>query len=70
MTPSEQISPTTASPEYLNTPETQDMDLNLQLMMLIEGFKKDVNNSLKEIQETLVNRKKPLKNYRKVQPNK
>ena len=28
-----------------NTPEKQDLDLKSQLMMLIEGFKKDINNS-------------------------
>jgi hypothetical protein len=33
------------------TPEKQDSDLKLYLMRLIEDFKKDVNNSLKEIQE-------------------
>ena len=42
-------SPTTASPAY-NSPEKQDSDLKSHLMMMIE-FKKDINNSLKEIQE-------------------
>ena len=55
MTPSEPNSPTTASPGYHNIPEKQDLDLKSQVMMLmegfIEGFKKDINNSLKEIQE-------------------
>ena len=38
--------PTTASPRYTKTPENPDTDL----MMMIEGFK-DINNSLKEMQE-------------------
>ena len=63
MAPSEPNPPTTASPGYPNTPGKQDLDLKSQIMMLMEGFmegfKKDINNSLKEIQ---VNREKPLKN--------
>jgi hypothetical protein len=42
---------TTASPGYPKTPEKQDLDLKLYLMILIEDFKKDIKNSLKEIQE-------------------
>jgi hypothetical protein len=48
---SEPSSPTTASPGYHNTPENQDSDLKSLLMMMIEDIKKDINNSLKEIQE-------------------
>jgi hypothetical protein len=33
------------------TPEKQDSDLKSHLMMMVEYFKKDVNKSLKEIQE-------------------
>jgi hypothetical protein len=44
-------SPTTTSPGYPNTPEKQDSNLKSYLMMMIEDFKKDINNSLKEIQE-------------------
>ena len=55
MAPSESNSPTTASLGYPNTPGKQDLDLKSQVMMLMEGFmegfKKDINNSLKEIQE-------------------
>ena len=40
-----------ASPGYPNTPEKQDSDLKSHLMMMIQDFKKDINNSLKEIQE-------------------
>jgi predicted nucleic acid-binding Zn-ribbon protein len=35
---------------YYNIPEKQDSDLKSHLMMIIEDFKKDINNSLKEIQ--------------------
>jgi hypothetical protein len=48
---SEPSSPTMASPGYTITPEKQDSDLKSLLMMVIEDFKKDINNSLKEIQE-------------------
>ena len=48
---SEPNSPTIASPGYTITPEKQDSDLKSLLMMMIEDFKKDINNSLKEIQE-------------------
>uniref|UniRef100_A0A8C6G7V4 Uncharacterized protein n=1 Tax=Mus spicilegus TaxID=10103 RepID=A0A8C6G7V4_MUSSI len=48
---SEPSSPATASPEYPNTPEKQDSDLKSHLMMVIEDFKQDINNSLKGIQE-------------------
>jgi uncharacterized Fe-S cluster-containing protein len=50
---SEPNSPTIASPGYIITLEKQDLDLKSLLMMMIEDFKKDINNSLKEIQETL-----------------
>ena len=51
MASSEPSSPTTASPGYPNTLEKQDLDLKSHLMMLMEDFKKEINNSLKEIQE-------------------
>lgn len=47
---SEASSPTTASPEYTNTPESQEADLKTYLMKIIECFKGGINNSLKEIQ--------------------
>jgi hypothetical protein len=37
---------TTASPGYPNTSEKQGSDLKSHLMMMIEDFKKDINNSL------------------------
>ena len=47
--------------QYPNTPEKQELDLKSYLMMLIEGFKKDLNNSLKEIQESISLQVKALK---------
>jgi hypothetical protein len=58
---SEPSIPTTASPGYPNTPENQDSYLKSYLMMLIEDFKKDINNSLKEIQENTVKQEEALK---------
>jgi hypothetical protein len=34
------------SPGYPNTPEKQNSDLKSHLMMMIEDFKKDINNSV------------------------
>jgi hypothetical protein len=48
---SQPITPTTPNPEYPNTQEKQDLDLKSYLMTLVEYLKKDINNSLKEIQE-------------------
>jgi hypothetical protein len=48
---SEPNSPTIARPGYTITPEKQDMDLKSLLMMMMEDYKKEINNSLKEIQE-------------------
>jgi hypothetical protein len=48
---SEPSSPTTASPGYPNTPKKQDSDPKPHLMKMIEGFKENINSSLKEIQE-------------------
>jgi hypothetical protein len=44
-------SPTIASTGYTIIPEKQDSDLKSLFMMVIEDFKKDINNSLKELQE-------------------
>jgi hypothetical protein len=48
---SEPNTPTIASPRYTTTPEKQDSDLKSLLIMIIEDFKKDINDSLKKIQE-------------------
>jgi hypothetical protein len=47
---SSEPSSTTASPAY-NTPENKESVLKSYLMKIIESFKEDINNSLKEIQE-------------------
>jgi FtsZ-binding cell division protein ZapB len=47
---SEPKTPNIANPEYTFTPEKQDMDPKALLMMMMEDYK-DINNSLKEIQE-------------------
>jgi hypothetical protein len=51
MVSSESSSPTRASPGYTNTRKKQDLNLKSHLMMMIEDFKKYINNSLKQIQE-------------------
>jgi hypothetical protein len=48
---SESNSPTIASPGYTITREKQVLDLKSLFMMIIEDFKKDINDSLKEIKE-------------------
>ena len=51
MASSEPNSSIIAGPRYTITPEEQDSDLKSLLMMMMEDFKKDINNSLQEIQE-------------------
>ena len=41
----------TARPGYPITLEKQDSDLTSFVMIMLEDFKKDINNSLKEIQK-------------------
>ena len=48
---SEPNSPTIASPGHTITPEKQDMDVKSFLTMMMEDYKKEINNSLKEMQE-------------------
>ena len=43
--------PSSANTANTNIPEKQDSDLKSHLMMMLEEFKKDLNNFLKEIQE-------------------
>jgi DNA replication initiation complex subunit (GINS family) len=62
-TSSEPSSPTTASPEYTKIPENQESVLKSYLMKIIESFKEDINNSLKELQE---NTGKQEKKFNKV----
>ena len=58
---SEPNSPTITSPGYTITPEKQDLDLNSLLMIMIEDFKKDINNFLKETQVSTGKQVKALK---------
>jgi gas vesicle protein len=48
---SEPNTPSIARPGYNTTPEKQDIDLKSLLLMMMEEFEKDINNSLKEVQE-------------------
>jgi hypothetical protein len=48
-------------PGYPNTTEKQDSDLKSYLIMVIKAFKKDINNSLKEIQENTAKQVEALK---------
>jgi predicted transcriptional regulator len=59
---SEPSSPNTASPKYTNTSENQESALKFYLMKIIESFKEDINNSLKEIQENASKLVKELNN--------
>jgi hypothetical protein len=47
---SEPSTPTSRSVGHPNMPEKVDPDLKAYLMMMVEDIKKDINNSLKEIQ--------------------
>jgi hypothetical protein len=53
-----------------NTLENQDLDLKSHLMTLIEDFKKNINNSLKEIQENTGKEVEVLKELQETQPSK
>jgi hypothetical protein len=53
---SEPNSPTIASPGYTITLEKQDLELKSLLIMMIEDFYKDINNSLKKYRRTQVNK--------------
>jgi hypothetical protein len=58
---SEPNSPTIASTGYTITSEKKDMELQpLIMMMMMEGYKKERNSSLKEIPENISNQVKEL----------
>ena len=61
MVPSEPSSPTIANPGYSITLEKQVLDLKSYLMMVMQDFKKDINNSLKEIKENMGQQVEALK---------
>jgi hypothetical protein len=46
---SKSSSPNTASSGYYNTLEKQDSDLKFHLMKMIENFKENIDNSIKEV---------------------
>jgi hypothetical protein len=48
--------PTTASPGYPNKPVNQYTDLKSYITLVVEYFKKGINNSHKEIRTTVINR--------------
>jgi hypothetical protein len=58
---SECSTPMSPSPGHPNTPEKIDPDLKAYLMMMVEGIKKDFNNSLKEIQKNTAKELQVLK---------
>ena len=53
MASSEPNSPIKTNMEYPNTPEKQDLDSKSYLTMMLEDFKKDMKNSLREMQENI-----------------
>jgi hypothetical protein len=61
---SEPNSPTIARTGYTITLEKQDSDLTSLLMMVIEDFKRVINNFLKEIQENTGKQLESLKQER------
>ena len=63
---SEPNSPTVASPGYTITPEKQDMDLKSLLMMMMEDFKKKIQeNTGKQLEAFKEEMQIPLESYRK-----
>ena len=54
MASSEPNSPLKASPGYPNTPEKQDLDVKSLVVMQLQEHMKDINKSLKEIQEKMI----------------
>ena len=63
---SEPNSPTVASPGYTITPEKQDMDLKSLLMMMMEDFKKEIQeNTGKQLEAFKEEMQMPLESYRK-----
>ena len=63
---SEPNSPTVESPEYTITPEKQDMDLKSHLMIMMEDFKKEIQeNTGKQLEAFKEEMQIPLESYRK-----
>jgi hypothetical protein len=53
--------PNPTQPGQTNTPEKIVLDLKAYLMIMVEDFKKDFNDSLKEIQENTAKQLEDLK---------
>jgi hypothetical protein len=53
--------PTSPKPGHANTPEKLDLDLKAYLKMMLEDIKKDLHNSLKEIQKNTAKQVEDLK---------
>jgi hypothetical protein len=67
---SEPNSPIIASPGYTITPEKQDMDLKSLLMMMMENFKKEIEeNTGKQLEAFKEETQNALESYRKTLPN-
>jgi hypothetical protein len=67
---SEPNSPTIASSGYIITPEKPDMDLKSLLMMMMEDFKKKIQENTGKQLETLKRKNKnALESYRKTPAN-
>jgi hypothetical protein len=66
---SEPNSPTLASPGYTITPEKQDMDLNSLLMMMMEDFKREIQENTGKQKPLKRKHKNPLESYRKTLTN-
>lgn len=60
----EPSNPITVGPENCNADETQDTDLKMAFMNLIEVFKKEINKPLKEIYENALSRRKRTKEFK------
>ena len=71
---SEPSSLTTTIPGYTNKHLKQDSDLSSHFMKMVEDFKKNINNSLKEIQENTSKQVEALKeethkSFKEIQEN-
>ena len=71
---SEPNSPLTASPGYQKTQEKQDLDVKALVMMLLQEHMKDINKSLREIQEEMDQKLEALtrethKSFKEIQEN-
>nr|AAQ91021.1 LRRGT00065 [Rattus norvegicus] len=66
MASSEPNSPTKTNTEYPNTPEKQDLVSKSYLIMMLEDFKKDVKNSLRETQENINKQENTIKQLKEL----